>query len=91
MLKYIKEVITMLSKLREMIDAEMEIDEINDIMLEAVNNSLADMFIEDDGEADIPEDEIVGILNKIPEYDEEKELNKKLDRIAECYIPEDLN
>ena len=80
----------MLSKLREMIDAEIENDDMNDIMLEAVDTTIADMFIEDDGEADIPEDEIMGILNKIPEYDEEKELNKKLDRIAEAYIPEEL-
>lgn len=79
----------MLSKLREMIDAEIEHDDINDIMLEAVNNDIADMFIEDDGEADIADDALNAILGKIPEYDEEKELNKKLDRIAEAYIPED--
>lgn len=80
----------MLSKLREMIDAEIEHDDMNDIMLEAVNNDIADMFIEDDGEADIADDALNAILGKIPEYDEEKELNKKLDRIAEAYIPEEL-
>lgn len=79
----------MLSDLRKMIDAELENDNMIDMMLEA-SNSIADMFIEDDGEAEIDESEIVSILNKIPEYDEEKELNKKLDRIAECCIPEDV-
>ena len=47
-----------------------------------------DMFIEDDGEVEMPENEIVAVLDKIPAYDEEAELNKKLDRIAESYIPE---
>lgn len=79
----------MLSNLRKMIDAELENDSMIDMMLEA-SNSIADMFIEDDGEAEIDESEILNILNKIPEYDEEKELNKKLDRIAESCIPEDV-
>ena len=79
----------MLSDLRKMIDAELENDNMIDMMLEA-SNSIADMFIEDDGEAEIDESEIVSILNKIPEYDEEKELNKKLDRIAESCIPEEI-
>lgn len=80
----------MLSKLREMIDAEINHDEILDIMVEATDDSVANMFIEDDGEAEIDEKEVNNILNKIPEYDEEKEMNKKLDRIAEAYIPGNL-
>jgi hypothetical protein len=32
----------------------------------------------------------MGILEKIPEYDEEAAMNKKLARIAEAYIPEEL-
>lgn len=80
----------MLSKLREMIDAEINHDDTLDIMVEATDDSIADMFIDDDGEAEIDEKEVVSILNKIPEYDEEKELNKKLDRISEAYIPENL-
>ena len=80
----------MLSNLRKMIDAELENDNMIDMMLEA-SDSIADMFIEDDGEAEIDENEILNILNKIPEYDEEKELNKKLDRIAESCIPEDMS
>ena len=80
----------MLSKLREMIDAEINHDDTLDIMVEATDDSIANMFIDDDGEAEIDEKEVVGILNKIPEYDEEKELNKKLDRISEAYIPENL-
>ena len=48
------------------------------------------MFIEDDGEADMDEKEVVSILDKIPAYDEEAQLNKKLERITESYIPEEL-
>lgn len=80
----------MLDNLKKMINAEAENDLQVDLMLEAINNSIADMFIEEDGEIEMSEDEIMGVLDKIPAYDEEKELNKKLDRIAESYIPEDL-
>ena len=80
----------MLDNLKKMINAEAENDLQVDLMLEAVNDSIADMFIEDDGEIEMSEDEIIGVLDKIPAYDEEKELNKKLDRIAESYIPEDM-
>lgn len=80
----------MLSNLRKMIDNEMEHDDIMETMMEATDADVADMFIEDDGEAEIDDQEISSILSKIPEYDEEKALNKKLDRIAESYIPEEL-
>lgn len=80
----------MLSNLRKMIDAEAESDLVVDLMLEAANDSIADMFIEDDGEADMDEKEVVSILDKIPAYDEEAQLNKKLERITESYIPEEL-
>ena len=80
----------MLNDLKKMINAEAESDLQVDLMLEAVNDSIADMFIEDDGEIEMNESEILDVLEKIPAYDEEKELNKKLDRIAESYIPEDL-
>ena len=78
----------MLNDLKKMINAETESDLQVDLMLEAVNDSIADMFIEDDGEIEMNESEIIDVLEKIPAYDEEKELNKKLDRIAESYIPE---
>ena len=78
----------MLNDLKKMINAEAESDLQVDLMLEAVNDSIADMFIEDDGEIEMNEAEIMDVLEKIPAYDEEKELNKKLDRIAESYIPE---
>lgn len=80
----------MLNNLKKMINAEAESDLQVDLMLEAVNDSIADMFIEDDGEIEMAEDEILKVLDKIPAYDEDAELNKKLDRIAESYIPEDL-
>lgn len=80
----------MLSNLRKMIDNEMEHDDILEAMMEATDADVADMFIEDDGEAEIDDQEITSILSKIPEYDEEKALNKKLDRIVESYIPEEL-
>ena len=81
----------MLNNLKKLINAEAESDLQVDLMLEAVNDSIADMFIEDDGEIEMAESEIMSVLEKIPAYDEEAELGKKLDRIAESYIPEDLN
>ena len=77
----------MIDNIRTMIEKEMEYDSILEAMLESTDSSVADAFIEDDGEAVIDEKQINDILAKIPEYDEEKELNKKLDRIAESYIP----
>ena len=81
----------MLNNLKKMIIAEAESDLQVDLMLEAVNDSIANMFIEDDGEAEMDETEVANILDKIPAYDEEAELNKKLSRITESYIPEELN
>lgn len=78
----------MLSELRKLIESQNNSDDMLDIMMEALDDSIADAFIEDDGEAEISEDDVIEILNKIPEYDENKELNKKLDRITESYIPE---
>jgi DNA repair exonuclease SbcCD ATPase subunit len=68
----------------------MEYDDLNDIMMEATDNSIAAMFIEEDGEAVISDSEVMSILEKIPDYDEEAAMNKKLARIAEAYIPEEL-
>ena len=81
----------MLNNLKKLINAEAESELQVDLMLEAVNDSIADMFIEDDGEIEMSEADIMGVLEKIPAYDEEKELNKKLDKIAENYIPEVLD
>ena len=80
----------MLDDLRRIIESEMEYDDLNDIMMEATDNSIADMFIEEDGEAVISDSEVMSILEKIPDYDEEAAMNKKLARIAEAYIPEEL-
>ena len=80
----------MLNNLKKLINAEAEADLQVDLMLEAVNDSIANMFIEDDGEIEMNESEILKVLDKIPAYDEDAELNKKLDRIAESYIPEEL-
>ena len=80
----------MLGNLKKLINAEAEADLQVDLMLEAVNASIADMFIEEDGEIDMAEDEIMAVLDKIPAYDEEAEFNKKIDRITENYIPEEL-
>lgn len=80
----------MLNNLKKMINAETESDLTVDLMLEAVDDSIMDMFIEDDGEAEMDESEVSSILDKIPAYDEDEELNKKLARITESYIPEEL-
>ena len=81
----------MLNNLRKLINAEAESDLQVDLMLEAVNDSIAAMFIDEDGDAEMSEEEINSVLDKIPAYDEDAELSKKLDRIAESYIPEDLS
>jgi hypothetical protein len=81
----------MLNDLKKMINAEAENDMIVDLMLEATMNSIADMFIADDGEIEMAESEIMDVLDKIPAYDEEAEMNKKLAKIAENYIPEELD
>ena len=78
----------MLDNLREMIEYDNQSEEIQDLMLEGTDSNMMDFFIDEDGEADIPDSELGKILNKIPEYDEDKELNKKLSRITEAYIPE---
>ena len=78
----------MLSELRKLIESQNNSDDMLDIMMEALDDSIADAFIDDDGEAEIAESDVIDILNKIPEYDENKELNKKLDRITESYIPD---
>lgn len=80
----------MLDKLRQLIEAEMNYDDVNDIMMEATDSVIADMFIEDDGEAIMDEKEIANILSKIPEYNENEAMEKKLNKIAEAYIPEEL-
>ena len=81
----------MLNNLRKLINAEAESDLQVDLMLEAVNDSIAAMFIDEDGDAEMSEEDINSVLDKIPAYDEDAELSKKLDRIAESYIPEDLS
>ena len=68
----------------------MNYDDVNDIMMEATDSVIADMFIEDDGEAIMDEKEIANILSKIPEYNEDEAMEKKLNKIAEAYIPEEL-
>lgn len=80
----------MLDKLRKLIEAEMNYDDVNDIMMEATDRVIADMFIEDDGEAIMDDKEIANILSKIPEYNEDEAMEKKLNKIAEAYIPEEL-
>ena len=81
----------MLDDLRRIIESEMEYDDLNDIMMEATDTAIAAMFIEEDGEAVISDSEVMSILEKIPDYDEEAAMNKKLARIAEAYIPEELS
>lgn len=78
----------MLENLRQIIDEDNRIENINELMVEATDSAIMDMFIDEDGEAEIPESELNKILSKIPEYNQEEELNKKLKRITESYIPD---
>lgn len=80
----------MLKNMREVIDGVNEIEEMHELMLEATDSSIADVFIDEDGEAEIAESELEKIMKKIPAYDEEKELNKKLSQLTEAYIPEEI-
>lgn len=80
----------MLKNMREVIDGVNEIEEMQDLMLEATDSTIADVFIDEDGEAEIAESELEKIMSKIPAYDEEKELNKKLSMITEAFIPEEI-
>lgn len=78
----------MLENLRQIIDEDNRIENINELMVEATDSAIMDIFIDEDGEAEIPESELNKILSKIPEYNQEEELNKKLKRITESYIPD---
>lgn len=80
----------MLENLRKIIDHENQRDFEIEAMMEAVDQDVADAFVGDETDADIPESELNSILTKIPEYDEEEEMNKKLKKLAEAYIPEEI-
>lgn len=77
----------MLENLRQIIEEDNRIEDINELMVEATDSAIMDMFIDEDGEAEIPESELNKILSKIPEYNQEEELNKRLKRLTESYIP----
>lgn len=78
----------MLENLRQIIEEDNRIEDINELMVEATDSAIMDMFIDEDGEAEIPESELNKILSKIPEYNQEEELNKRLKRLTESYIPD---
>lgn len=81
----------MLDNLRKILDEENSTEFINDAILEAAGgNSVADMFIEQEGEAEIDDAEVEKILKNIPEYDEEEVMEKKLRKITESFIPEEI-
>lgn len=81
----------MIDKLRKLIEAEMNYDDTNDLLMEATDDTIANMFIEDDGVAILDDEEIAKILSKIPEYNEDEVMEKKLSKLAEAYIPEELS
>ena len=78
----------MLENLRQILDEDNRIENENELMVEATDSDMIDMFIDEDGEAEIPESELNKILSKIPEYNHEEELNKKLKRLTESFIPD---
>ena len=78
----------MLENLRQILDEDNRIESENELMVEATDSDMIDMFIDEDGEAEIPESELNKILSKIPEYNREEELNKKLKRLTESFIPD---
>lgn len=79
----------MLNDLRQILEEDNRIESDLELMMEAVTDSeMMDAFIDEDGEAEIPESELTKILSKIPEYNRDEELNKKLKRLTESVIPD---
>lgn len=79
----------MLNDLRQILEEDNRIESDLEIMMEAATDSdMMDAFIDEDGEAEIPESELTKILSKIPEYNRDEELNKKLKRLTESVIPD---
>lgn len=79
----------MLNDLRQILEEDNRIESDLELMMEAVTDSdMMDAFIDEDGEAEIPESELTKILSKIPEYNRDEELNKKLKRLTESIIPD---
>jgi len=78
----------MLNDLRQILEEDNKIENDLELMMEGTDSDMMDMFIDDDGEAEIPESELTKILTKIPEYNREEELNKKLKRLTESVIPD---
>ena len=79
----------MLNDLRQILEEDNRIESDLELMMEATTDSdMMDAFIDEDGEAEIPESELTKILSKIPEYNRDEELNKKLKRLTESIIPD---
>lgn len=81
----------MLNMLRADLENERQADAIEESTVNGVDSDVRDAFLEEIGEdeLEIEEDpELTAFVNKIPEYDEEKEINKRLKRLAESFIPE---
>lgn len=79
----------MLNDLRQILEEDNRIENDQELMMEATTDSdMMDAFIDEDGEAEIPESELTKILSKIPEYNRDEELNKKLKRLTESVIPD---
>lgn len=79
----------MLNDLRQILEEDNRIESDLELMMEAATDSdMMDAFIDEDGEAEIPESELTKILSKIPEYNRDEELNKKLKRLTESIIPD---
>lgn len=81
----------MLSMLKEDIERESRMDFINEATIGGVDTDIRDAILDEMGEDEeyIESDsDLAAIVKKIPEYDEEKEMNKKIKRLVESYIPE---
>lgn len=81
----------MLEMLKKDIEREYREESIFEATLTGVDTDVRDAILDEMGEVgDLIETdpELSTLVNKIPEYDEEKEMNKKLKRLTESYIPE---
>lgn len=81
----------MLEMLKRDIEREYREESVLESVVEGVDTDVRDAILDEMGEVgDLIEmdSELSTLVSKIPEYDEEKEMNKQLKRLAESYIPE---
>lgn len=85
----------MLQGLKDAIRQEIQGNTVVESMVDNMDTDLRDSILDDMGisddllDAELEDDpEMKAFLDKIPEYDEEKDMEKKLKHVVENYLPE---